>query len=243
MKDIVYASFIAGSTQTILGHPFDTIKTITQINPNFSIQNIHQNYIKPNGWKYLYRGSISPFLGGCLQNCFIFSTEHISKKWIEKINGNKNPILNSFYSGFISGGLTSIIISPTELIKTFQQINPKITIKEIINQNSLLRGFSHTFIRDSIGFGIYFSTYNYLQTKWQNNPLINGGIAGVLSWTYSYPIDVIKTKYQSNPNITTKQILKNITIQNLKAGFTIMILRSFFVNAGIFYTFEKCKIN
>ena len=242
MKNISYASFIAGSAQTLFGHPFDTLKTFKQVNPNLSLNQVYKNHIKKNGGlKYLYRGSISPFIGGCLQNCFIFSTEHITNKWIEKINGNQNPILNSFYSGFLAGGFTSLIISPTELIKCQQQVNPLIKTKEIIKTTPIFRGFNLTFLRDSIGFGIYFSSYQYLQNE-NNNPLLNGGIAGVLSWSYSYPTDVIKTQYQINPKITIKEILKKTKLNNYKAGLGIMLARAFVVNAAIFYTFELLKI-
>lgn len=238
MKDIISASFLAGSTQTIFGHPFDTIKTFKQLHPLLSTKNIYQQYIKPHGIKYLYRGSFSPLIGGCLQNCFIFSTEHITNKFINKISCINNPTVNSFFSGFIAGGLTSLIISPSELIKCQQQINPKNKILSIIHQNNIFRGFPITFVRDSIGFGIYFSCYQYLQKNWRDNPLINGGISGMTSWIYSYPIDVIKTKIQTEKNISVRNIIKNISINQLKSGIGIMLTRAFIVNSAIFYTFE-----
>ena len=34
MNNVFIDSFLAGITQTLIGHPFDTIKTIKQMNPN-----------------------------------------------------------------------------------------------------------------------------------------------------------------------------------------------------------------
>ena len=80
-----------------------------------------------------------------------------------------------------------------------------------------------------------------MQSKY-NNPLINGGITGVLSWIYSYPIDVIKTKHQITRH-RLKKTLNMIKFNHLTSGMSIMLTRAFFVNAGIFYIFEALKGN
>lgn len=208
--DVLQNSFIAGSCQTIIGHPFDTIKTLKQVYPQSSTLNLLKNN---HGF---YKGYFPALIGGCLQNSFIFSTE----KYFEK---NFSPIT----SGFISGTITSLIISPMELIKSNQQIKRKWKIKD------LTRGLGLCILRDSIGFSIYFGSYHYLQNK-NNNPLLNGGIAGTLSWTYSYPFDTIKTKKQTS-NKSIKEIIKNT---KFLSGINIMLFRAFVVNAGIFYVFE-----
>ena len=111
------------------------------------------------------------------------------------------------------------------------------TVKQIFKNTKFYRGLELTILRDSIGFSIYFGTYNYLQSQF-NNPLINGGITGVLSWIYSYPIDVIKTKHQISRHIL-KNTLNSIKLNQLTSGMSIMLTRAFFVNAGIFYIFES----
>ena len=105
--------------------------------------------------------------------------------------------------------------------------------------NNLFRGLSLTILRDSIGFSIYFSSYELLQSNY-NNPFLNGGLAGILSWIYSYPVDVIKTKYKLYDK-SLYSILKNQTKKKLLSGINIMLVRAFFVNAGIFYIFERIK--
>ena len=105
--------------------------------------------------------------------------------------------------------------------------------------NNLFRGVFLTILRDSIGFSIYFSSYQFLQNSY-DNPFLNGGVSGVLSWVYSYPIDVIKTKYTiyDKPLLS---IIKNQNKQKLLSGINIMLIRAFFVNGGIFCIFEKMK--
>ena len=101
----------------------------------------------------------------------------------------------------------------------------------------ILCGFYSTFIRDSIGMSVYFGLYNYLKLK-QDTPLINGGIAGTVSWIFSYPFDVIKTQKQIY-NYKYYDIIRKINFNKYSNGLSVVILRSFIVNAGIFYTYES----
>jgi len=229
MNDVIINSFVAGAAQTLIGHPFDTIKTYKQINPLKKINVLALNLIKKNSLFYLYRGFIPPLAGGCIQNSFMFSTE----SYLQKI------CKNNYISGFFAGGITSLIVSPSELFKTKLQVDKKLSVKKIFKNTKFYRGLELTAIRDSIGFSIYFGTYNYLQTIY-DYPLINGGIVGVFSWIYSYPIDVLKTKHQLS-NSSLKNTLINTKFKELTSGMSIMLVRAFFVNAGIFYIFENLK--
>ena len=215
--DNVVNGFVAGSAQTIIGHPFDTIKTRLQMG-------------KKMGSNF-YRGFIPPLIGGCLQNSFLFGTEKYFDKYFQ----------NSFISGFVSGSLSTIIISPAEYIKCNQQKHSNLSMTQIIRQHNIMRGFWTTFARDSIGFGIYFSLYDYLQRK-RDNPLVNGGVAGVASWIYSYQIDTLKTRQQTS-NMGVLDIWRGMRVKELGRGMGWMLMRAYLVNAGIFYIFEKMKEN
>ena len=229
MNDVIINSFVAGAAQTLIGHPFDTIKTYKQINPSKKINILALNLIKNNGLLYLYRGFLPPLIGGCIQNSFMFSTEN----YLQKI------CKNNYISGFFAGGITSLIVSPSELFKTKLQVDKNLSVKKIFKNTNFYRGLELTAVRDSIGFSIYFGTYNYLQSKY-DYPLLNGGIIGVLSWIYSYPIDVLKTKHQISSS-SLKNTIFNTSFKQLTSGMSIMLVRAFFVNAGIFYIFENLK--
>ena len=115
------------------------------------------------------------------------------------------------------------IANPMELVKIRMQIYPTLynntwdCMKKLYREGKTLmggiksmnRGLSHTFARDSVSYGTYFAGYEYtkyfLIEKMEMNGLItlplsmfiSGGAAGVISWSSIYPIDVMKSRYQS----------------------------------------------
>ena len=52
MTDVFCNSFMAGISQTVIGHPFDTVKTLKQMNNQIGSINIVKNLVKKNGVKY-----------------------------------------------------------------------------------------------------------------------------------------------------------------------------------------------
>ena len=76
--------------------------------------------------------------------------------------------------------------------------------------------------------------------KKYDEPLFNGGIAGVLGWLYTYPIDVLKTKKQIS-NDSYYKIVSKLKFNNYFQGLGIMLFRSFFTNACIFFAYENLK--
>ena len=68
------------------------------------------------------------------------------------------------------------------------------------------------------------------------HPLISGGVAGALSWLFTYPIDTVKTRVQSNISIK-----KAIMLKNYWNGISIALSRAFIVNGVGFYVAENVK--
>mmetsp|Transcript_18670 Transcript_18670/g.16535 ORF Transcript_18670/g.16535 Transcript_18670/m.16535 type:complete len:127 (-) Transcript_18670:108-488(-) len=79
----------------------------------------------------------------------------------------------------------------------------------ILSEHSLkgvYRGLGVTMMRDMISFAIFFGVYETLKQKYTkpNEPknilllMGIGGMASTILWTVCYPIDVIKTVYQSD---------------------------------------------
>ncbi|KAG6125728.1 hypothetical protein E4U22_000365, partial [Claviceps purpurea] len=95
-------------------------------------------------------------------------------------------------------------------------------------QTQGLRGFYVggliTAVRDSVGYGFYFSSYELAHKYWPFRTqredhaarhdvfkvLLCGGFAGVVSWATVFPLDTIKTRLQlqpstSDPSLSTQR--------------------------------------
>ena len=242
-NDFIYGS-IGGFCGTIISHPFDTIKTRVQSN---TVPTIYQA-IK---MKHLYSGLAPPLVGIMLEKSIVFGFYNESKK-----RG-----LNNFWSGIIGGFMSTLIVTPVDRLKIYYQ-NNNLNLEKL-KINNLYKGFIPTIFRETPGFGIYFSTYNYLITKY--NPqkdnlyktFIAGSLSGFVSWIFIYPSDLIKTIYQSNYklNMNLIDVIKFIStnnnekflirtiIKNFYRGFPLAIMRAMPLHGGVFMGYEFAKKN
>lgn len=226
MKDTnVTIGTIIGCIQTIIGYPLDTIKTNIQ-NKNNIINNIKN---KNNNFKIinLYNGVKFPLISSVLNNSILFYS--FSKFQHFNLYNSDNKYKH-YYNGFLSG----ILITPTtnyfESKKVYYQSS-----KICNNINPFLfhfkNGFHITLIRESFGSSIYFGSYYDLHYNYNLSPFNSGGIAGCTSWLLTYPIDVIKTRYQ----LGNYNVISCIKYGNLFSGLSFCLFRSFLVN-GISFT-------
>ena len=208
--DIEHAKgFLIGVTQNIIGHPLDTIKI-----------NIQSN--KPIVIPKLYNGFTIPCMANGFVNFIAFSTYDFMYK---KTN-------STAISGFIAGIAVAPVMSPLDKIKI-----------QLQNRNNsplcqdLFKGLSLTVLRESFAFSLYFSSYNLYKDKLPDNSssiMLSGGFAGMTSWVFTYPVDVIKTRVQNG--MTYKQ---SIIMKQFYKGITICLIRSFLVNSVSFFIYEK----
>lgn len=214
MSDFVNGVFI-GITQTVIGYPFDTLKVFKQTGHHYSFnkQTISR----------LYRGISYPLIGSCILNSVQFGTyQYCTEKYH----------LSTITSGFISGCASAVVSNPIDIYKIkYQLFNDKKKIK-------FWKGIHVTFARESLSSSIYFSSYHYLNRNY--NPFISGGIAGMLSWLLTYPIDVIKTRVQSNNHLSMIGAYK---MGNIWSGLSFCLLRSFIVNGSGFAVYDYLKDN
>ena len=210
--------FLIGNAQTIVGHPFDTIKTRIQSSKSINILTLH-------------RGITFPLLSTSLINSVMFGSYGYFTTLTK----------NDFVSGFASGLVISPIVAPIDKLKIDFQINSKIKVRDI-KFREIFRGFSPTMIRESVSTGIYFSTYNYFKriqlVEGDKNILFSGGIAGMFSWLFTYPIDVMKTRIQSGESFTYRDAYNR---GYLFRGLGVCLFRSFLVNSIGFYIYENIE--
>lgn len=227
--------YIAGMSGIVASHPFDTIKT-----------NIQKKQIVNYNIKNLYKGVAAPLFGVGLEKAIVFGTYETSKKYTN----------SDFISGGLAGLTASFVVTPFERIKILLQTNQTIE-KQILNQRFLFQGLSATFYRETPGFAIYFSTYNYLKTGIQQQrkekeirPLdsfLIGAFSGCASWIFIYPQDRIKTHLQACKERQLgfkegcKEVLSDGGYRGLYRGFHYALMRAIPLHATAFMTFELCK--
>lgn len=212
------SEFIAGATsgivQSLVGHPFDTIKVLIQTNKLKS---------NPKNIRSYYNGAAFPTLFNIFFNGTLFELN--SKIQIKT--------QNQAISGFLSGLALAPPIFFFDIGKIHFQTKPKSPLK--INQFYASKGLLSTCMRESISTSIYMTTYFNMEKK--THPVIAGGMAGLLCWTLTYPIDVIKTR-QMCYNMTIKQAFNQ---GNLWKGLLACNIRAVLVNGFGFWAYDIMK--
>lgn len=160
-----------------------------------------------------------------VQNAMVFQVYAVLSRAFDSKNMNEPPSYGSVaLSGFGTGALQSLILSPVELVKIRLQLQmigdngrqhgrlgPVSMAKEIKKKEGirgLYRGLSITVLRDAPAHGVYFWTYEYAREQLHpgcrktgqeslGTMLIAGGLAGVASWICCYPLDVVKSRLQA----------------------------------------------
>lgn len=215
---------------TLVSHPFDTIKTRIQSN---TASTIKQAFLMKN----LYAGLTPPLVGIMLEKSIVFGFYNKAKEYK----------LNDFYSGLVGGFMCTLIVTPVDRIKICFQNKQQFVL------TGLYKGFIPTICRETPGFGIYFTTYNYLTNNFNkehslSKTFISGALSGLNAWIFIYPSDLIKTKIQSSKeDIGIVNTIKNIYyvnnggFKNFYRGFSLAIMRAMPLHGGVFVGYELSK--
>ncbi|KAF8815430.1 carnitine/acyl carnitine carrier [Phlegmacium glaucopus] len=222
------AGTVAGIASLIVGFPFDTVKVRFQ-NPVVASKyhsTIHAitTIVREERFIGLYKGIMSPLATVALMNGLVFASYRFFMK-VQLDNPNSIPTIAQIaLAGAGSGIVSSIVTTPTELIKIRQQslltqTTARKVALQIVRENGiagLYRGIVVTALRDC-GYGAYFAAYEatcrYLsssspdplgllaqaetQLSWPSL-LLAGGIAGIAGWVATFPLDVVKTRMQGS---------------------------------------------
>ena len=230
-----FAGAIGGFTGVLLSHPFDTLRVrIQSLKVKPSVLQFITQILKTEGFWVLYRGLIPPLLGMGLEKATVFTAYNFAKS---KTN-------SYFMSGYFAGLTSSLIITPIEKVKIHLQTT-KIgifkSIMETIKNRSLYQGFSPTFFRESVGFGIYFSFYNFYKADSPFHYFLGGALSGSLAWCFIYPIDTVKTNAQIE-KINILDFIKKHSLREMYKGFPLALMRAFPLHGGVFLGYEMSKI-
>lgn len=247
-----WAGYISGAISIIIGNPLDLLKVRLQasnssrghvVSPNLTTVSI---FSTPGS---LIRGTAAPILLTGALNALLFVTYNRTLSLLHPSytpsRPESVPLASTFLAGTIGGICSSIISTPTELIKCRAQLSSpplsSLAIARSIISTTGIRGLYFggvvTALRDSIGYGFYFWSYELSSRLYSsyvpapssassgtgNNTssrdaaikiLICGGLAGVVTWASVFPLDVVKTRLQaqklsSKPASETTTLLRS----------------------------------
>lgn len=202
VKDISFGS-IAGIAGKIVEYPFDTVKVRLQSQPDHlplrykGPLDCFKQSIQQDGFRGLYRGVSAPFAGAAAETACLFFSYRLAQEWLEGLwgrdkSGGKLPLSGLVAAGAISGGVTSVILTPIELVKCRMQVplqspldptlrsaglmtkplSPFAVIADVYRREGptgFWRGQLGTFFRETGGTAAWFGAYEasslYFKTK------------------------------------------------------------------------------
>lgn len=198
----------------------------------------------------LIRGVTAPILGYGALNALLFMTYNRTQTLLHygsyPAPGSPHDsepqytLSNTFIAGALGGLATWVVSAPTELLKIRQQVSsaahtPSIwsmtgKILKTEGVRGLYYGGAVTAVRDAVGYGFYFWSYEICTrglkgVSWSGGNgkakssgeeaakvLLCGGIAGVVTWASIFPLDVVKTRLQSQLSEVRRPLLSANTL-------------------------------
>jgi solute carrier family 25 iron transporter 28/37 len=215
---------IAGTAEHCGMYPIDTIKTHLQANKNSKIIKTTLDIWKKEGLRGYFRGITAVFWGAAPAHAVYFSVYELLK----------NHLINRFMihehlafsiAGVIATLMSDAIFCPTDAIKQRRQLNVKeysgtFHAAKVIIKNegikALYAGYTTTVIMNIPYGAIYFPMYEYskkkLNKRFSNNNqeyisfvhTFAGGFAGIIASGITNPLDVAKTKLQTQGDLGVK---------------------------------------
>jgi solute carrier family 25 carnitine/acylcarnitine transporter 20/29 len=264
------AGGVAGAIGIIATQPMDTIRVRLQNQHKgqrySGILDVTMSTLRAEGIRGLYKGVASPVLTVGLMNAVLFFSYESAVSTIKQTMGGVQELSlpQVFVAGSLSGVASAFVTAPTELVKCIAQTNLKsegkmreeyTILRNMIKHEGWTgahgpsRGLGLTICRDSPSFGLYFVVYEGICRHFGKSDTVSfyaGGFAGVAAWSCIYPIDVIKTRWQTAAPGTFRS-LTHVLQSGLKAegpgfllsGYSATMLRAWPQNAVIFWTYER----
>ncbi|CAB3396453.1 unnamed protein product [Caenorhabditis bovis] len=265
------AGMLGGAAGVLAGHPLDTVKVRLQTQhmtvggpaPQYrGTWHCFSKIVKKEGFKGLYKGLSSPLASLSGINAIVFGVHGSACREFK----NPDSLEAHFFAGAAAGVAQSVVAAPTERIKLLLQIQndaahtkfrgPIDAIRQLVKQHGMLslsRGLLATVARDAPAFGIYFSSYEWMARKMSRDGkmesltsmqlLLAGGGAGMLSWMFNYPADIIKSRFQAEESYRSywqciRETYAERGMRSFFVGLNSALIRAFPSNAATFFTVE-----
>ncbi|KAM7196323.1 Mitochondrial carrier domain containing protein [Rhypophila sp. PSN 637] len=234
----VSSSPTATPTSSSVPHPPSTTTTngTTSSLPSHTIPTTSSSTRSTSYLRPFLTGTAAPVLGYGALNALLFVSYNRTEAFLNQTPQvhptstslsatTGSNLYTTWLAGAVGGLATWVVSTPTELIKCRVQlassssqssptsVSSWSTTKQIIRSEGikgLYFGGLVTALRDSIGYGFYFWSYE-LTSRWMASTtttpgsegadtarvLLCGGLAGIVTWASIFPLDVIKTRVQT----------------------------------------------
>ncbi|KAI9822146.1 MAG: hypothetical protein M1832_003149 [Thelocarpon impressellum] len=211
-----WAGYVSGAAGIIIGNPLDLIKVRLQAGENALGRSVRVGG-HFEGVGALVKGAPAPILGYGALNALLFVSYNRTQTLLGEDYAYPSSGWKTWVAGATGGLATWVVSAPTELIKCRVQLssggqNSWSMTKEIVRSQGirgLYFGGGITSLREAVGYGFYFWSYE-LSKQWMTREhesdtysaakvLVCGGLAGIATWTSIFPLDVIKTRVQTQP--------------------------------------------
>ena len=226
----VIAGANAGVIGTLLGFPFDTVKTTMQITHK-SVKSSVLSIYSESGVLGFYKGVGSPLVALTILNTLNFSSysRFCNLLGVDTHLGLSNKLFEwkITLAAALVGPIASLISTPFELVKTQMQLsasrnsnnpawrNSFFAATDLMKRNgflSLYLGHSVNTTREIVFLSTYFTVYEHIKyyLAYSHIPVsiripFSGGFAGAIGWFVSFPLDLIKSNIQQqNFNVAGK---------------------------------------
>lgn len=242
-----------------------------RLNPKYkNLRDVVKQIIQNEGITAFYKGTLPPLagVGACVSIQFgvVENVKRILKRNFCKEGQDLSFFLN-FVAGSIAGVANSSVSIPAEHIRIRMQMqtNENQVYKSSIDAfkkiysryglQGIYYGTGVTIARELVGYGVYFAAYAEMMKVL--NPsggmnfiasFLSGGFAGICFWVFSFPLDVAKTRVQSqsfeNPIYKGVFDAYGIIQRSEKGigkwfpGFTVCLMRAIPANGATFAAFE-----
>ncbi|KAJ1508560.1 hypothetical protein HMI54_003197 [Coelomomyces lativittatus] len=267
-----------GICLVVAGHPLDLIKVRLQTGHQYKgMLDCAKQTVAKEGIRGLYKGMATPMLGVTPVFSVCFWGYDVGKQlagWFGGPSKEKNAPLSLTqiaFAGAFSAIPTTFLMTPMERIKCLLQVQTADTIKyhgpmdaakHIVREQGmkgLFTGTSATLLRDGVGSIGYFVAYEGIKraltpenaSASDLSPFavfMAGGMAGMVNWMLSIPMDVLKSRLQTAPPGTYSGLRdvfsKTVSKEGPKAlfkGLGPAMTRAFPANAACFLGMEVSR--
>jgi solute carrier family 25 carnitine/acylcarnitine transporter 20/29 len=276
-KDL-FSGAVGGIAQVMIGQPFDIIKVRLQTTSDYKgAADAATQILKKEGPSAFYKGTLTPLIGIGACVSVQFGAYNYARRAFESQNATTGKAMGYgqyYLAGAFAGLSNTFLSSPIEHIRIRLQTQPhgagrlyagpldcisKLSKSPSVAKG-LYRGTSVTLLREAQAYGCWFLAFEYMMNSdaARNNIARGeiptwkiagyGALAGEALWLSSYPLDVIKSKMQTD-GFGEKQRYKSMRdafaqtfrqegLGGFWRGVGPTLLRAAPVSAGTFATVE-----